>query len=199
MAETFEADRQRTQKTTVPVHSRPKKESMSVNHSLLDDADFWNAVLNEAKLAGARLCRANFDCADINKANLQAASLEGARFSGAHLIEADLSMTKLTGAELAGADLTKAVLFDAPLWQARLFYGDESLSEPQSTVSQKTCITCAEELLKECNVLSTQNNTAYVHYFRGECAVDWELRPSVMPPPGGNSFRMWEGAMIDDI
>ncbi len=28
MAETLEADRQRTQKTTVPVHSRPKKESI---------------------------------------------------------------------------------------------------------------------------------------------------------------------------
>ena len=55
MAETLEADRQRTQKTTVPVHSRPKKESirsitMYIRRSLTRTTD------NATRYYSFRLC-----------------------------------------------------------------------------------------------------------------------------------------------
>ena len=46
MAETLEADRQRTQKTTVPVHSRPKKESIRSITSYVVKAEALRALGN---------------------------------------------------------------------------------------------------------------------------------------------------------
>ena len=57
----------------------------------LNRADLTEAALNEAKLNGATLCEANLHKADLGKANLSWANLSGANIAEANLSEADLS------------------------------------------------------------------------------------------------------------
>jgi uncharacterized protein YjbI with pentapeptide repeats len=82
-------------------------------------ANFSNARLNEARMAGADLAGARLDEARLGGAQLAQARLAGATFTSARLDGADLS-----GAELSGANFLLASLQGANLSGARLQMAD---------------------------------------------------------------------------
>ena len=82
------------------------------------------ALLCQAKLDGARLCRANLSvgrgetalATDLTEVSLQSADLSYANLTGAILKKANLKNADLTGANLDGADLTKAIMPDGNIY-----------------------------------------------------------------------------------
>jgi hypothetical protein len=80
-----------------------------------DRADFHEANLKRAVLAGC-----NLRAADLRRATLHEADLTGAELRGADLTDADLSGAMLAGADLSGATLCGANLDNADLCDALL-------------------------------------------------------------------------------
>ena len=86
------------------------------NHALLleklnlENADFYEAHLEGARLNNTNLANASFRKAHLEEARLRRTILKGANFSLAHLEGA-----KLLGADLTGADLSGAFLYGTDL------------------------------------------------------------------------------------
>lgn len=86
----------------------------------LAQARLQGAVLTSADLRGANLIGADLQGARLTEANLEGAELTGANLQGAGLVHANLRHADLTSAKLQGADLGKADLFEAELFAANL-------------------------------------------------------------------------------
>ncbi len=88
--------------------------------ALMEDARLTGAVLRFARFNGALLDGANLDGADLWAAKMDGAEAMDCSLRGAVLHEASLAGADLTGANLAGAELKKANLSGAKLGRADL-------------------------------------------------------------------------------
>ncbi len=86
----------------------------NLSGSILDNADFAQAICNEADLS-----KASLKGAKIARGIFQKAKFHGADLSGADLTQAVMSEADLTGATLTGAVLTKTLLEKAILNSVR--------------------------------------------------------------------------------
>jgi len=86
------------------------KDLFNVN---LSGADFSDANLSRALLAGANLSGANFYGANLSEASLIRANLTGANLVDANLAEADLTEANLFGVKVFGTNFARANLSDA--------------------------------------------------------------------------------------
>ncbi len=92
----------------------------NLRETVLTEADFSSALMEEADLAGANLRFAVLNGAVLEKARLGRADLWGVRAEGAVLNGADLQGVVLEEADLRGADLGGADLRNAVLRRANL-------------------------------------------------------------------------------
>lgn len=93
-------------------HSRAPDSAWS--DSLLDRADFTQAVLPKADFEGASLREAVFVRADLRKARFPEAALAHARLQQCHLWQSSFERADLTLADFSGSNL-----YEAEFWQAQ--------------------------------------------------------------------------------
>ncbi len=93
-------------------------------------ANFSNAILPKALLAGSRLMNADLRAASFSGAILNGANLLGADLRGASLESVHLGMARLDGADLRNATLSGADLFGAIFRTPSRTIRLDNLSEP---------------------------------------------------------------------
>lgn len=106
-------------------HAHLRKACFAKN-TVLERADFSQALLIEVNLRQTQARNASFSAAtisqcDFSDADLQHADLRDAKFDGGYMVRADLTGASLTGADLIGAQMRRAVLHGANFDEANLF------------------------------------------------------------------------------
>lgn len=119
-------------------------------------------------LVDANLVKANLTSADLSSANLMLASL-----TDSNLWRADLTNTNLHFADLAGANLTAS-----EPWKANLY--PPVIRSPEQHSDETEPVTSVRTLLPKIQELKNHYDPTVALYFRGECELAWDLRPSVM-------------------
>ncbi|MFM0250242.1 DUF2169 family type VI secretion system accessory protein [Paraburkholderia sediminicola] len=97
-----------------------------VKDSVLENADFTHARLDEVNLRQVHARRANFSGAQINQCDfsdacLQAADLQNVKIENGYMVRTDLSGANLARADLIGGYLRRAILLGANLRETNLF------------------------------------------------------------------------------
>jgi hypothetical protein len=87
----------------------------------LNGASLWEAKLRNANLMEADLTWANLSSTNLTGANLSRANLNGANLIWANLSNADLIETNLSNADLSGADLSETKLDNAKVSNLGVF------------------------------------------------------------------------------
>ena len=163
----------------------------------LQNARFHKTVLQSVDFKNANLWKADFSYADLTGADFTTAYLTGANFSGANLERADLRFAILEDVDLTYAQPWKSRLFSEPQEQRHLNFPREVKSI--GDLIEKSSFLQDNYMRYPPNLF---DDNIYSFYFRGERDSSWELRPSVMRPPGsphGGGFRDKEGEMLLDL
>lgn len=169
-------------------------------YSKLEGADFRYAKLNRTLMLGAKLCGADMTQSRLTETDLSKTNLTNVNFEHAHFKDALMREACLRGANLLTANLVGTDLVGSEPWQAKLY--PESMSYPtygESWISTDA-IQCLEDLLEACRIVKSHLHDAIL-FFRGEAAIGWDLRPSVMrhSKEGMSTFRANEGKMLLDL
>jgi uncharacterized protein YjbI with pentapeptide repeats len=91
-------------------------------------AKFVSSIMENTRLDGSNLVRA-----DLTNANLTGASLVGVDLTSARLFRADLSRADLTGARLNSTDLLKAILAGATWIDGKTICAEDSVGQCHPT------------------------------------------------------------------
>ena len=100
-----------------------------IDNALLVDADAYRAKFVSASADSVKFDRARLIEADFTRANLRGASFIGADLRGARLIDASMQGANLSGARISGADL-RQTNFSGALWiDGAHLCGDNSIGQ----------------------------------------------------------------------